>query len=401
MARQHLGRVVGDEERLGLGVVDAQLVVCRLASDFEAAVDPLERGADPRSLSDREHHVGAQRAISRRLDDRGLFARLERQGQRRLPARAEIFSIHIDGGAGRIGLHFEQRQRRPQAIERALQLFAIVRGHLVVQDLRVEAPRLVEHLQLLEAAGDVEDDVAVSHQVVGGEKFAERLLDVAGAVERGAAAEAKVGFVGGVIGAGGQRGRERREEGERGKKLRAVFHHVDRFRGERRTLRLRAGLSGAAARLGRRRASGSAEASRRCARTRRRRAARGRAAPSSRRETSSAHFFRPEIRARARVRASNLLAQRSPRGESGIAVVPHEQAERALARFEQRQRRPAIDRAPVLRERSLRSCQQRVPDLARIVALDRATVDQHIERSRPCRSHRLSLLPAKTLSAPL
>ena len=93
-----------------------------------------------------------------------------------------------------------------------MQILPIPVRHLVAEDLRVPAVGLVEVPELLEAARDVEDDVAVPDQPVRGEELAQRLLDLALPVQVRRAVETEVGLVGDGIGARERRAQDEREE---------------------------------------------------------------------------------------------------------------------------------------------------------------------------------------------
>jgi hypothetical protein len=110
-----------------------------------------------------------------------------------------------------LGLDPEQGQGRPQPLQSLEQVLAIALRHLVGEDLGVPAVRLVVAPEPLEAARDVEDDVAVADQAVGGEELGEGLLDLALPVEVGGAVEAEVGLVGDGVGPGERRAEDERE----------------------------------------------------------------------------------------------------------------------------------------------------------------------------------------------
>jgi hypothetical protein len=205
----HAGAALRQLERRPFSF-EAQLGACGLAVDEERAVDAIELRLHHRGAPLRQRQDLLVRPVAVELDHHRHLGGRQRKRHRRRAALAQVLAVDVDGGAGRLGLDPEQGQGRPQPLERLQQVLAIALRHLVGEDLGVPAVRLVVAPELLEAARDVEDDVAVADQAVGGEELGEGFLDLALPVEVGGAVEAEVRLVGDGVGP-----RERRAEDER------------------------------------------------------------------------------------------------------------------------------------------------------------------------------------------
>ena len=100
----------------------------------------------------------------------------ERERLRGGASIAEVLAIEIDERAGRVGRDVEERDARPDALERFLDARLDGGVGLALERALVVAVRVRELTQVLVRARDVEHHVAVAHEAVRREEVRERAL---------------------------------------------------------------------------------------------------------------------------------------------------------------------------------------------------------------------------------
>ena len=199
------------EGRAVLGVdLDGRAV---LSVDAHRAEDGDERERDVLLLADDEvDPLALGRLVSRELDDDLVTAGSEAEVRGCARARAEVLSVEVDGGAGRVGVDLEHRDERSDAAEGVVDAMELVCAGLARPRVDVVPVSIGRGLQLLVRAGDVEEHVAVRDEPVRREEVLESAREVGLLVRLGAELELEVGFVGEVVGAGGRRSSEEQRQ---------------------------------------------------------------------------------------------------------------------------------------------------------------------------------------------